>query len=61
MQISLGEFGAFVTLAGFFGYLSICAWAFAAGRQADFDAAAELPFNEPEELARQRRAMLLGR
>lgn len=51
------------TLLAFFGFLAICAWAWACdgARDGDFSAAAALPFNDPEAEAERRRALLTGR
>ncbi len=49
------------TVVAFLGFLSILAWALSHGRDADFSEAADLPFTDPEEQARQRRRMILGR
>lgn len=52
---------SFYTVAAFLGFLSILAWALSQGRDADFSEAAALPFTDPEEQARQRRRLILGR
>lgn len=56
-----GFFAPLFTLVALFAFLGICAWAFDRNRDADFAAAAELPFNDPEAEAERRRALLLGR
>ena len=59
--MDINDLRIFFTVAGFLCFLSIWAWAFAEGRIADFAEAANLPFTDPEELALQRRALILGR
>lgn len=49
------------TVASFLCFVKIVAWAYSDKPKAAFAEAAELPFNDPEELALKRKAMLLGR
>lgn len=48
------------TVASFFSFLAITAWAYSDKRRLAFAEAANLPFTDPEELAQQRRAQLLA-
>ncbi|WP_412480537.1 cbb3-type cytochrome oxidase subunit 3 [Azonexus sp. IMCC34839] len=59
--MELANLLAFYTVAAFLGFLSICAWAFSEYRRQAFDEAAQLPFTDPEEQARRRKALILGR
>ncbi|MCE1240439.1 MAG: CcoQ/FixQ family Cbb3-type cytochrome c oxidase assembly chaperone [Azonexaceae bacterium] len=49
------------TVAAFFGFLSICAWAFGQAPKQAFAEAEQLPFTDPEAEAEKRKALLLGR
>ena len=59
ITMDINELRSLLTVAGFLCFVSICSWAFSAHRQKAFEEAARLPFTDPEELAEQRRAMLL--
>lgn len=59
--MDINELRSLVTVAGFLSFLSIWSWAFSAQRREAFEEAANLPFTDPEELARRRKAMILGR
>lgn len=61
MTMDINDIRSFFTVAGFLSFLSIWSWAFSDAQKKAFAEAAELPFNDPEELARQRKAMLLRR
>jgi cbb3-type cytochrome oxidase subunit 3 len=44
MMIDINDIRSAVTLAGFFLFLALVRWVWAARRRAAFDAAAQLPF-----------------
>lgn len=52
-------FGLYTAFA-FLGFLSLCAWSLSQARQVAFKEAEILPFTDPEELARQRKALILN-
>lgn len=58
--MDINELRVFFTLASFFCFLSITAWAYSDKRRPAFAEAANLPFTDPEELAQKRRAQLLA-
>lgn len=43
------SFASALTVIAFLTFLGIVIWAYSRGRQADFDAAARLPFDLPDE------------
>lgn len=46
-------FASVLTVVAFLTFVGIVFWAFSRGRQADFDAAARLPFILPDEAGQQ--------
>ena len=61
ITMDINEMRSLITVAGLLCFLAIAVWAFSGRRKADFAEAANLPFTDPEELALQRKAMLLRR
>lgn len=59
--MDINELRTFFTLMSFFCFLAIIAWAYSDKSKKGFDEAANLPFNDPEELALERKALILGR
>lgn len=59
--MDINELRVLFTVASFFCFLAIVAWAYNGKRRAAFEEAANLPFTDPEELALQRKALLLAR
>jgi cytochrome c oxidase cbb3-type subunit 4 len=58
--MDINELRIFFTLASFFCFLAIVAWAYSDKSKKGFEEAANLPFNDPEEEALARRALILG-
>ena len=59
--MDINELRSLLTVAGLLCFLSIVSWAWSGKRAGDFAEAANLPFTDPEELDRQRKALLLRR
>ena len=57
--MDINELRSLLTVAGLLCFLAIVIWAFSKKRGTDFAEAANLPFNEPEELALKAKADLL--
>lgn len=57
--MDINEMRSLITVIGLLCFLSIVFWAYSRKRNEDFAEAANLPFNEPEELAEKARAELL--
>jgi cytochrome c oxidase cbb3-type subunit 4 len=59
--MDINDLRSLLTVAGLLCFLAITAWAYSSKRRGDFTEAANLPFTDPEELALQRKALLLRR
>lgn len=57
--MDINEMRSLITVIGLLCFLSIVFWAYSRKRKQDFAEAANLPFNDPEELAEKARAELL--
>ena len=57
--MDINEMRSLITVIGLLCFLAIVFWAFSRKRGQDFSEAANLPFNEPEEVAEKARADLL--
>ncbi|MFZ2269179.1 MAG: cbb3-type cytochrome c oxidase subunit 3 [Azonexus sp.] len=57
--MDINEMRSLITVFGLICFLAIVFWAYSKKRGRDFDEAANLPFNEPEEEAAKARAELL--
>jgi len=59
--MDINELRSLLTVAGLMCFLAITFWAYSSKRSSDFTEAANLPFNDPEELDQQRKALLMRR
>jgi len=57
--MDINELRSVITVAGLLCFLAIIFWAYSSERRRDFAEAANLPFNDPEELALKARQELL--
>jgi len=57
--MDINELRSVITVAGLLCFLAIIFWAYSSERRSDFSEAANLPFNDPEELALKARQELL--
>jgi len=57
--MDINEMRSLITVFGLICFMSIVFWAYSRERKQDFSEAANLPFNDPEELAAKARAELL--
>lgn len=57
--MDINELRSLITVAGLLCFLAIIFWAYSSERRNDFAEAANLPFNDPEELAFKARQELL--